>query len=37
MMTGTLGILMWLMMAVMLTGFLAGGIAWIRRRIKTRR
>ncbi len=34
MMTGTVGILMWLMMAAMLTGFLAGGVAWLRRRQK---
>jgi TRAP-type C4-dicarboxylate transport system permease small subunit len=34
MMTGTLGIVMWLMMGAMLTGFAGGGIAWLRRRLK---
>jgi hypothetical protein len=34
MMTGTLGIAMWVMMGAMLTGFAAGGIAWLRRRLK---
>lgn len=34
MMTGTLGIVMWVMMGGMLTGFVAGGIAWLRRRLK---
>jgi hypothetical protein len=34
MMTGILGILMWLMMAAMLTGLAAGGIAWLRRGLK---
>jgi hypothetical protein len=34
MMTGTLGIVMWLMMGAMLTGFVAGGIAWLRRHLK---
>ncbi len=34
MMTGTLGIVMWIMMGAMLTGFVAGGIAWLRRRLK---
>lgn len=34
MMTGTLGIVMWLMMGGMLTGFVAGGIAWLRHRLK---
>ena len=29
MMTGTLGIVMWLMMGAMLAGFVAGGIAWL--------
>ena len=35
MMTGTLGVLMWLMMIVMLLGLTAGSIAWIRRRLNT--
>ena len=34
MMTGTLGIVMWLMMDAMLTGLAAGAIAWLRRRLK---
>ncbi len=34
MMTGTLGILMWVMMGAMAAGFLAGGLAWMRRRLK---
>jgi hypothetical protein len=34
MMTGILGIFMWLMMAAMLTGVAAGGIAWLRRCLK---
>ncbi len=34
MMTGTLGILMWLMMSAMLTGVVAGRIAWLRRHTK---
>jgi hypothetical protein len=34
MMTGTLGIVMWLMMGAMLTGVAAAGIAWLRRRLK---
>jgi hypothetical protein len=33
-MTGTLGIVMWLMMGVMLTGLAGGGIAWLQRRLK---
>jgi hypothetical protein len=37
MMTGTLGIVMWLMMGAMLTGFIAGGIARLRRRGKRSR
>jgi hypothetical protein len=32
--TGTLGIAMWIMMGAMLTGLVAGGIAWLRRRLK---
>ncbi len=34
MMTGTLGILMWLMMAAMLTGVAAASTARLRRRLK---
>jgi hypothetical protein len=34
MMTGTLGIFMLLMMGAMLAGFVAGGTAWLRRRLK---
>ena len=34
MMTGTLGIAMWIMMGAMLAGFAAGSIAWLRRRLK---
>ena len=34
MMAGRLGIMMWLMMGAMLTGFVASGIAWLRRRLK---
>jgi hypothetical protein len=34
MMTGTLGIFMLLMMGAMLTGFVASGIARLRRRLK---
>jgi hypothetical protein len=34
MMTGTPGIVMWVMMGVVLTGFVASGIAWLRRRLK---
>lgn len=33
-MTGTLGIVMWLMMGVMLTGLIAGATAWLRHRQK---
>jgi hypothetical protein len=33
-MTGTPGIVMWLMMGAMLTGFAGGGIAWLRHRLK---
>jgi uncharacterized iron-regulated membrane protein len=35
MMTGTLGVLMWLIMIVMLLGMAAGSIAWTRRRRNT--
>jgi len=34
MITGALGIVMWVMMGTMLTGFAAGSIAWLRRRLK---
>jgi hypothetical protein len=34
MMTGTLGIFMWLMMAAMMTGVAAGGITWLQRCLK---
>lgn len=34
MMTGTLGVVMWLMMGAMLTGIVGGGIAWLRRRVR---
>jgi hypothetical protein len=34
MMTGTLGIVMWLMMGAMLTGLAAAGTARLRRRLK---
>lgn len=37
MMTGTLGIFMWLMMGAMLTGFAAAGIARLRRRLNQSR
>jgi putative membrane protein len=36
MMTGTLGLLMWLMMIVMLVGVAAGGITWALRRLRGR-
>jgi uncharacterized membrane protein len=34
MMTGTLGMVMWLMMGLMLLGFLTRSITWARRRLK---
>jgi hypothetical protein len=34
MMAGILGVVTWLMMGAMLAGFAAGGIAWLRRRLK---
>jgi hypothetical protein len=34
MMAGMLGVATWLMMGAMLAGFAAGGIAWLRRRLK---
>jgi putative membrane protein len=33
MMTGMLGVAMWLMMGLMLLGLAAGGTAWVRRRL----
>ncbi len=36
MMTGMLGMVMWLMMGLMLLGLATGGIAWGRRRLKGR-
>jgi hypothetical protein len=33
MMTGTLGVAMWLMMALMLLGLVTGSITWARRRL----
>jgi hypothetical protein len=37
MMTGTLGILMWLMMGAMLISLAAWRIPWLRRRLRRRR
>jgi putative membrane protein len=36
MMTGMLGMVMWLMMGLMLLGLAAGSIPWVRRRLKER-
>ncbi len=36
MMTGMLGMVMWLMMGLMLLGLATGSIAWVRRRLKRR-
>jgi putative membrane protein len=36
MMTGMLGMVMWLMMGLMLLGLATGSIAWVRRRLKGR-
>jgi hypothetical protein len=37
MMTGVLGVFMWLMMGAMGVGLTTGGIAWLRRQLKRRR
>jgi putative membrane protein len=36
MMTGTLGVAMWLMMGLMLVGIATGGVAWAMRRLRGR-
>jgi putative membrane protein len=36
MMTGMLGVAMWLMMGLMLVGIATGGVAWARRRLRGR-
>jgi hypothetical protein len=36
MMTGTAGVVMWLMMGVMMVGMATGVVAWARRRLRGR-